>query len=123
MTAGAEDSTGRLRSIQAMVVGIHSALVGGDLEEGGASADKIVVITSEMLEMVNLDRDHDREADEELVAALGVYRNAAFAYRKLVDAGGETDSGLATACDALIEQGHDHLRAYMDGGPKQEQLG
>ncbi len=116
MTAWADDSARRLRSVEVMVVGMHSALVGGDLAGGGASADEIVAVTTEML-------DHDHEPDAELVATLRVYRNAAFAYRKLVDAGGETDPGLAAACDALIEQGHDHLRAYLDGGPKQEPLG
>ncbi len=118
MTAGADGPTDRVRSVQSMVKGMQSALVAGDLASGTTAADEIVAVTTDLLEELDLDRHHDCEPNPELIATLRVYRNAAFAFRKLADVGGGTDSALLTACAALIDQGQDHFRAYLGGGPE-----
>jgi hypothetical protein len=113
VTAWADDPAGHLRFVQDKVAGMQSALITGDLSSGEASADEIVAVTTQLLQEIHLDGDRDHELAAEVVATLSVYRNAAFAFRKLADARGGPDQTLVTACAALIDQGHDHLRAYL----------
>ncbi|HEY7947937.1 MAG TPA: hypothetical protein VID75_09680 [Acidimicrobiales bacterium] len=95
---------------------MQSALGTGDLAHGTGSADELVTMTTRLLEELdrerNRDNDNDHEHDAELIAALRVYRNAAFAFRKLAGARDGLDGTLRAACVAMIELGHDHVRAY-----------
>jgi hypothetical protein len=100
---------------------MESALITGQVETGAAFADLLVVLTTELLDELDRDPRHDLERDAELISTLRVYRNAAFVFRRLADAGGEPDPGMRTLCATLIEQGHDHLRAFAGQGTDQEQ--
>jgi hypothetical protein len=119
VTGWGDDPTGYLRSVHDNASGMQFALTTRDLASGQASADETVAVTTRLLEKFNLerdhdhDRDHDHEPDAELVASLRVYRNAAFAFRKLADVRGGPDPTLETACTALIDQGHHLLQAYL----------
>ncbi len=67
---------------------------------------------------------NDPTVRAELSAALQVFRNAAFAFRRLVKAKAGTREALATTCSTLIGQGKDllqvHLRENVDGEPEQK---
>ncbi|HXQ59648.1 MAG TPA: hypothetical protein VN799_06105 [Acidimicrobiales bacterium] len=117
MSGWSDDLVDRLRSIQDEVTGIQSALGGGHLARGTDSANQLVAMATELLEDLDRDRSRDHNHDAELIAALRVYRNAAFAFRKLAGAGGESEEALRLACTAMIEQGHDHSRAYRGRPP------
>jgi len=110
----ADDPIGRLRSVEEKVAGVQSALGPGGLAAGTASADELVALTTELLEELDVDRHQDSDADAELLAALRVYRNAAFTFRKLAGSDPGSDPPLRAVCQAIIEQGHDHLQAYLD---------
>jgi len=94
---------------------MRSALKTNDLESGATPADELVALTTEFLDEFDLNRVPENDRDTELVAALRVYRNAAFAFRKLADATEDTDSMLVTACVALLEQGDLLLQAHSSG--------
>lgn len=117
MTTWADDPTVYLRSVTDQVSGMESAVVTGDLAAGAPFADALVAVTTELLDALDLDLKRDPEKDADLVSTLRVYRNAAFVYRKLVSAGGETEPALMTVCAALIEQGHDHMRTLEGQTP------
>jgi hypothetical protein len=112
----ADDPLARLKPVADRVAELEAALGTGSLARSIASANKLVAGTTTLLE--ELDVDHkghgDDDSDAELIAALRVYRNAAFAFRKLARSGGEPDPTLEAVCSAMIEQGHDHLRVYRD---------
>ncbi|MGH9297459.1 MAG: hypothetical protein ACRDZP_05725 [Acidimicrobiales bacterium] len=58
----------------------------------------------------------DALAAIELSAALHVYRNAAFAYRRLASTSGQpstaTGAGIASSCRSLLAQANHHLAAF-----------
>jgi hypothetical protein len=91
---------------------MESALITGNLATGAVFADGLVAATTELLDKVDRDSRHDLDTDAELISTLRVYRNAAFVFRRLADADGEPDPAMRTLCATLIEQGHDHLRAF-----------
>ena len=122
VTPRADDPTGYLRSVADQVSGMESALVTGNLAAGTAFANALVAVTTELLDSIDLDPNRDPEKDAELVSTLRVYRNAAFAFRRLAGASGEPDPALETVCAALIEQGHDHLRTVKGQTPEHGQL-
>jgi hypothetical protein len=99
---------------------MESALITGQVETGTAFADLLVALTTQLLDEIDRDPRHDLERDAELISTLRVYRNAAFVFRRLADADGEPDPGMRTLCATLIEQGHDHLRAFVGQDPDQE---
>jgi hypothetical protein len=117
MTGSANQPTGGLHSVEAAVAGLEASLETGGLLAGVAAADELVEVTSELLEHVRDHPGHEPHAHAELVAALHVFRNAAYAFRTLAGAVREPDEGLASACAAMIEQGHDHLRRFYGCGP------
>jgi hypothetical protein len=88
---------------------VEAALSSGTLEAGTAAAEDLVTATSELLTTL----DHDPGAPGELVAALRVYRNAAFVFRRLAADTRGLDPRRVAACAAMIGQGHDHLRAIV----------
>jgi hypothetical protein len=99
-----------------MVSTIGSALVTGNLEAGAAAALELVAFTSRWLEELEPAVSEDDETEAMLVATLRVYRNAAFAFRKLAGVNGSPDPAMADVCSAMIEQGHE-LRALVDRDP------
>ena len=119
MTQGADDATNSLRSVADKVAEMESALITGQVAAGTAFADALVAVTTELLDELDRDPSHDLERDAELISTLRVYRNAAFVFRRLADAGGEPDPAMRTLCATLIEQGHDHLRAFMGQTPEE----
>jgi hypothetical protein len=52
-------------------------------------------------------------AGAELGAAIGVYRNAAFAFRGLDEAGPEQHAARAQACRSLLLQGEHHVDSFV----------
>jgi hypothetical protein len=92
---------------------MESAIVTGNLATGTAYANAVVVVTTELLDELDLDPSEDPDRDAEIVSTLRVYRNAAFVFRKLAVGVGEPDPAMETLCAAMIAQGHDHLRAFM----------
>jgi hypothetical protein len=121
VTSWAEDLTGRLRSVQCKVAAIESALGTENLRTGAEAAHELVVLTTGLLEDIELRATDDSEAEAKLIATLRVYRNAAFAYRKLAGVSGESDPAMASVCLAMIEHGHE-LRALFDQDPDQGHL-
>lgn len=119
MTRGADDATNSLRSVADKVGEMEAALIMGQLATGTAFADLVVAQTTALLDELDLDPSHDLERDAELISTLRVYRNAAFVFRRLADGSGEPDPAMRTLCAALIERGHDHLRAFMDQTPEE----
>jgi hypothetical protein len=93
---------------------MRSALETNDLAKGAVPANKLVALTTEFLDEFDLNRVPEHDRDTELVAALRVYRNAAFAFRKLADPTEDTDSTLVSACIALIEQGDLLLQSHLN---------
>jgi hypothetical protein len=100
---------------------MESALISGELPTGTAFANRLVSVTTELLDALDLDPNRDPEVYIELVSALRVYRNAALVFRKLAGASGEPDPGLRTVCASLIEQGHDHFRALEGQRAEQDE--
>jgi hypothetical protein len=94
---------------------MESALVTGNLESGTTLATAIVDETTALLDELDLDPIRDLDKDADIISALRVYRNAALVFRKIAGASGEPDPDLQPLCAALIEQGHRHTRALMDG--------
>lgn len=118
VTPWADDLAGRVRSVEDQVAGMECALVTGNLVTGTAFANELVVVTTELLDALDLDPPRDPEKDAELVSTLRVYRNAAFVFRRLAGVSGEPDPTLGTVCTALIEQGHDHVRTLKGQIPE-----
>ena len=52
-------------------------------------------------------------AEAELGAAVGVFRNAAFAFRGLDEAGPEQHAARAQACQSLLVQGEHHVDSFL----------
>ena len=52
------------------------------------------------------------KAEGELAAAAGVYKNAAFAFRSLIDAEPDQLEPRAAACATMLEQGDGHVHAF-----------
>jgi hypothetical protein len=117
VTRGADDETNSLRSVADKVAEMEAALTTGQVATGTAFADQLVALTTELLDEIDRDARHDLERDAELISTLRVYRNAAFVFRRVADAGGEPDPAMRKLCASLIEQGHDHLRALIGETP------
>ncbi len=121
MTSWADNEVGRLRLVTDQVLGMESALVTGRLAAGVAFADALVAVTTELLDDLDINPSRDPEKNADLASTLRVYRNAAFVFRKLAGASGKPDPRLGTVCAAMIEQGHDHLRALRGQTPERDQ--
>ena len=52
-------------------------------------------------------------AEGELVAAAGVYRNAAFAFRSLIDAEPDQRDTRLGVCATMLNQGDDHVGGFI----------
>ena len=109
-----EDLTSRLSSVQDKVATMEASLGTENLAAG--AAHELVVLTTGLLEELEPRATHESDAEAKLIATLRVYRNAAFAYRKLAGVSGESDPAMASVCLAMIEQGHE-LRALFDQDP------
>jgi hypothetical protein len=62
---------------------MDSALAAGNLEVGAEAAQELVALTTRWLVELEPAVTEDDEAEAMLIATLRVYRNAAFAFRKL----------------------------------------
>ncbi len=119
MTACAGAPDGEIDAVLALVERVESSLARG--RRAGSerpAADELVARVTRMLGAL---RDapeppdttgRHTEADAELLAALHVFRNAAFAFRRMADATGRREAALASACLGMIQQGHDHLDRF-----------
>ncbi|MGH9918169.1 MAG: hypothetical protein ACRD6W_04770 [Nitrososphaerales archaeon] len=105
-----------LDELQELVDRIESSLGRGRPDAELAMADDLVSITQQLLAAIDQNPARDLEAEAELVAALRVYRNAAFALRRLASGAQEADPSLVEISRNLINQGHDHLRLYRNIG-------
>ena len=120
MTESAEAPADRLAAVLALVARMESSLAAGDPGAGLPAADELVGHVSGM---IGEGRDHPEghrgpsEAHAELLAALYVFRNAAFAFRQLAHATGKRERALSGACAAMIDQGRDHLRRFASHRP------
>jgi hypothetical protein len=116
---GDDDANHPLRPVGDMVGEMEAALTSGRLAIGTGLADALVALTTELLDEIDLDPSPDLEKEAELISTLRVYRNAAFVFRRLAGADGEPDRAMKTLCINLIEQGHDHWRAFMGQTPRE----
>ncbi len=83
--------------------------------EGAESADRLVHEADVMLAWLLTDPCPQPDADVELRAALGVLRNAAFAFRRLFLTNSRTVAGqLRRSCAGLLGQGRHHLRSFHE---------
>ncbi len=112
-TPGALDWQGGVCSVVQGVRGIESALSTGDVAGGISFADAVVAMTTDLLDAIDLRPCEDPEWDAELISTLRVYRNGAFVLRSLVAVDAESDRDATSVCMALLQQGHDHLRALV----------
>jgi hypothetical protein len=99
---------------------MESALIAGQVAAGTAFADALVAATTGLLDELDRDPSHDLDRDAELISTLRVYRNAAFVFRRLADAGGEPDPAMKALCATLLEQGHDHLQVFLGQTPEED---
>jgi hypothetical protein len=111
-----DDRTGRLDSVQTRVSAVGSALASGNLQAGAEAARELVALTTAWLEELEPAVIEDDETEAMLIATLRVYRNAAFAFRKLAGVNGAPDPGMADVCGAMIEQGNE-LQGLMHRHP------
>ena len=116
MASQTGEPSAELGSLEAAAESLGASLAARDVDAGGRAADAIVSLTSDLLVGLPLERSGIPEAHAELVAALHVYRNAAFAFRRFAGAAGAGDDGLAIACAEMLGQGHDHLQRYYELG-------
>jgi len=110
---GAFDWQSGLDSVVQGVRGMQSALVTGDVATGIAFADAVVAMTTALLDELDLHPCSDPEWDAELISTLRVYRNGAFVFRNLPTIDARLDRDTEAVCMAILEQGHDHLRALV----------
>jgi len=99
---------GDLEHLRRLVLALEIALRSEDLASGKAPANELATITSRLINRVQ----RDPTIDPELGAALAVFRNAAFAFRRLSKSAKRNDL-LAATCATLIVQGNDLLEVYV----------
>jgi hypothetical protein len=75
------------------------------------AADDVISMTTRLLNELEQDHERDPEARAAVVAACGVYRNAAFAFRSLAGVTGEPDPQMGAVVAALIDLGDHHVRS------------
>ena len=63
--------------------------------------------------------DDYREAHAELGAAIGVFRNAAFAFRSLPGAAPDRLAARSQGCELMLDQGNEHIQAFTAKLPPQ----
>ena len=111
MSSAYDPSSEQLKEVTRLVGILEAGLVRGDFHGDTSAAHQLVEATTRLLD----DLRHDPAIDVELTAALQVYRNAAFAFRRLATARQEKNPAIASACATLIEQGHDHFQRFVNG--------
>jgi hypothetical protein len=92
---------------------METALSTGDVAGGISFADSVVAMTTDLLDAIHVRPCEDPEWDAELISTLRVYRNGAFVFRSLLSVDVESDRGTTSVCMAILQQGHDHLRALV----------
>jgi hypothetical protein len=112
-TPEALDWPSGVRSVVQGVCEMESALSTGDVAGGISFADAVVAMTTDLLDAIDLRPCEDPEWDAELISTLRVYRNGAFVFRSLPSVDAESGRDTMSVCMALLQQGHDHLRALV----------
>ncbi len=108
MGGSANERDGRLATVERLVQVLEVNLREQRFDAGQPAANQLVSATTKWI--VEIRKDPTVAA--ELSAALQVFRNAAFAFRRLGKAGSGTDEGLANTCSTLIHQGKDLLEVH-----------
>ena len=108
-----------LRTVEASVATLESSLQSGDLGPGVAAADELVVATTKLLQDLGHQPGYNPTTDAELVAALHVFQNAAFSFRRLAGVTGEPDPDMAVVCADMIEQGRHHYLSVIEASGDQ----
>lgn len=106
------DERGDLAAIIRAVASLDRALRMDDFTAGKASADRVVAATNRLLGEAN----RPSAIPPDLSAALQVFRNAAFAFRKLAKSDESSLEALEVACQSLLAQGNDLLETYFRDG-------
>jgi hypothetical protein len=113
MSTGTDDWSGPLRPVTTAVARLQSSLGALDLQEGVSAANEIAAGADHLLKRIRSSPGRHSERLAELAAALEVFRNAAYVFRRLSEKG-EHDEVLTSTCGALIGQGQDHLRRFSE---------
>ena len=117
MSSAFDPSSKRLKAVTRLVRILEAGLERGDFHGHTSAAHQLVEATTRLLDELR----HDPAIDVELTAALQVYRNAAFAFRRLAVATEENNIAIASACATLIEQGNDHFQRFILGSGRGHQ--
>ena len=99
-----------LSILQRLAVSLEAALRESDYKGGRPVANQLAAATTRWI----TEFQHDPTVDAQLTAALQVFRNAAFVFRRMSKAGGPKDDGIANTCATLIAQGNDLLEIYFE---------
>jgi hypothetical protein len=110
VAAAADDLIERLGAIRDAVSAIDLATRLRAYAPATTAADDVITMTSRLVGELEHDQAHDPDARAAVIAACGVYRNAAFAFRSLAGITGEPDPQMAAVVASLIELG-DHVRS------------
>lgn len=110
MAAATDDLIERLGPIRNAISAIDVAARQGVYASATTAADDVISMTTRLVDELEHDHGHDPEARAAVIAACGVYRNAAFAFRKLAGVTGEPDPQMAAVVASLIELGDHHVR-------------
>jgi hypothetical protein len=111
MGVGGAPRESDLADLRDLVKTLESSLASRGFKEGRVTANQLVNTTTRWIGRA----DADQSIDPELGAALQVFRNAAFAFRKLARSNAEAREQLASACATLLAQGSDLLNIYSSG--------
>ena len=109
VTGTPDDRMGRLAAIRTAVavIGTAPSSSGGAHIDAARAADDVISLTTQLVTELEHADYHDPRVVA-VTAACRVYRNAAFAFRKLAGLTGDADPQMAAVVASLIETG-DHL--------------
>jgi hypothetical protein len=106
----------RLRVVSTAVDRLRLSFASGapGVDETAAVADEVIGACAELTDWLRCARAPGGlgKAEGELAAAAGVYKNAAFAFRSLDDAGPDQLDARAVACATMLDQGDDHVESF-----------
>jgi hypothetical protein len=108
MSEGFDELGKGLADVQHLVRTLQVALENRAFKEGRSAANQLVSTTTRWIS----EAQGDPTFDPDLGAALQVFRNAGFAFRRLAKSDGESQEQLSLACSTLLAQGSDLLQAY-----------
>jgi hypothetical protein len=116
MGGGVTEGDRRLATIRQLVGVLEDKLRHQRFEAGRSAANQLVSTTTDWIAEIQ----RDPTADAELSAALHVFRNAGFAFRRWCKAGTGSNESLQSTCSTLIGQGKDLLQLHLNERPPGE---